>query len=248
MPPTGALRGWLTVAVAAPLMLAACESQTKGDPRSPSTLPSSSMVTSEPPPPVLMPDLLGIPSVEARGRLGELEGSFELGLLFEQGRPVAVRCGLRPGAVAFQHPAPATPLEHGSRIAIRLAALNLETFRGPCEPADADLGPVVGPDAALARQFYRFAANPALGAPFASGEVWTGIEDGLAATRLDDDERAHLAAWRLHTSYAERGGPFSALDIVAGSGTTSCTAASCPPVRPAVGRRRRSWPDSARSA
>jgi hypothetical protein len=96
------------------------------------------------------------------------------------------------------------------------ARLDLDEFRGPCDAAE--LGPVTGADAVLARVFYRFAADPSLGAPFVDGEVWTGIEAGLTATTVSPERRVDLAAWRLPGEYAERGGPFSALDVLAGSG------------------------------
>ncbi|MCY7396498.1 MAG: hypothetical protein LH468_10170 [Nocardioides sp.] len=70
----------------------------------------------------------------------------------------------------------------------------------------------------MAREFYRLAANPSLGAPFTSGDVWVGIEDGLTSTSLGDDEWGDLVAWELDTGYAERSGPFSALDTLAASG------------------------------
>lgn len=167
---------------------------------------------------VPMPDLIGLPSAEAGRRLGEIEASAKLGLSSNWGRPIRVRCGARPDTVLRQKPAPGTPLDPGTVVEIRTAALDLERFRGPCEPPSGNLGPVAGPDAALARKFYRFSANPALGARFASGEVWTGIESGPTATRLGETERSDLAAWQLVAAYAERSGPFSALDIVASSG------------------------------
>ncbi|MDP3894163.1 hypothetical protein, partial [Nocardioides sp.] len=101
---------------------------------------------------------------------------------------------------------------------IRTAALDLDVFRGPCDPADGGRGPVVGADAELARQFYRFAADPSLGAPFVSGEVWAGIEDGPTARALGEAERRDLAAWQFDTMYAEAVGPFSSLDTLARSG------------------------------
>ncbi len=101
---------------------------------------------------------------------------------------------------------------------IRTAALDLEEFRGPCQPRETRIGQVAEADVLVARQFYRFAADPTLGAPFADGDVWSGIEDGLEATSLDVSERGDLAAWRMDASYAERSGPFSPLDTLAGSG------------------------------
>jgi len=46
-----------------------------------------------------------------------------------------------------------------------------------------------------------------------------GIEDGaFAQTHLGASERGNLTAWEIGTSYAERSGPFSALDTTAQSG------------------------------
>jgi len=161
--------------------------------------------------PLLMPDLVGLPALEA----GELIGELDLGSAW--GRPVQVRCELRPGVIARQHPRPGTELSRTTTIRVRTTALDLEVFRGPCEPAEGDLGPLRGPDADLARDFYRFAAEPAATALFAD-EVWVGLEDGLASTTLDRSALTDLAAWKVGRMYAERVGPFSPLDIVAASG------------------------------
>lgn len=166
---------------------------------------------------MLMPDLVGLPSAVAGRRIGRLEARARLGLTSDW-RSVTTRCAARPDTVARQAPAPGAELATDSVVLLRLARLDLATFRGPCEPVDGDLGPVTGGDAALARQFYRFAADPSLGAPFVNGAVWTGIEAGPTVTRLGDSERADLEAWRLDAAYAEGTGPFSALDIVAASG------------------------------
>lgn len=156
-----------------------------------------------------MPDLVGLGSAEAGRRLGELG----LGSTWDT---VVVRCEARPGTVVRQTPAPGAELTEEATVQVRTARLDLDEFRGPCDVRE--LGPVRGPDAALVRQFYRFAADPSLGAPFVDGPVWTGIEDGLAATTVSAAQRAHLAAWQLDGEYAERSGPFSALDVVAASG------------------------------
>ena len=102
-------------------------------------------------------------------------------------------------------------------VEVQTAAVDLAAFRGPCEPARGDLGPVLGPDAVLARQFYRFAADPSLGAPFAPEEVWVGIEHGPTAVSLTGAELTDPTAWRIGTGYAERTGPFSALEVLASS-------------------------------
>jgi hypothetical protein len=163
--------------------------------------------------PVLTPDLVGLPSAEAARRLDRIDASAYWA------RPFIVRCEMRPGTVARQQPAPGTPLEPGADVEIRTAALGLDAFRGPCEPAGGDLGPSTGADAALARQFYRFSADPSLGAPFAAGEeLWVGIENGPTSTSLGKAELADLAAWEMGEEYAERTGPFSALDTLARSG------------------------------
>lgn len=202
---------WMALVVI-PLVVAACGSPSQEEGPAGAARPTPASPTSQEPGAVVMPDLVGLLAPEAGRRLAELD------LGSSWGAPVTVRCGVRPWSVVRQAPAPGTVLDDDADVRIRTAALDLEELRGPCEPADRDLGPVTGPDAALARQFYRFAADPALGAPFAAGDVWTGIEDGLAATTLDVPERADLAAWRLHTAYAESAGPFSALDVVASSG------------------------------
>ena len=160
----------------------------------------------------LMPDLVGMPSAKAGERLGEL------GLGSNWGRPIVVRCGARPRTVVRQRPAAGTPLRPDTTVHIRTAALDLDRFRGPCEPFGKRVGPVAEADAALAREFYRFAADPSLGAPFASGDVWVGIEDGLKSISLAGSELGELVAWELDTGYAERSGPFSALDTLAESG------------------------------
>lgn len=160
----------------------------------------------------LMPDLLGMPSAKAGARLGKMD------LASNWGRPITVRCEARPRTVVSQRPAPGTPLRSDTAVHIRTAALDLEEFRGPCKPHDQHVGQVAAADAALARKFYRFASDQSLGAPFASGEVWVGIEDGMKSTSLDDGERGDLKAWELDTGYAERSGPFSPLDTLVESG------------------------------
>jgi hypothetical protein len=183
-------------------------SQTGQD--SPSATPSESAPGS--PAALVMPDLVGLPSARVTERLGEL------GLGSTWGRPVAVRCETRPGVVARQRPPAGTPITLDTNVFIRTAALDLDAFRGPCEPKDPYVGPVADADVALARDFYRFAADPSLGAQFADGPVWVGIEDGLRATRISGSDRGELAAWELDAEYAESSGPFSALDTLALSG------------------------------
>ncbi len=159
-----------------------------------------------------MPDLTGLPSGEAVRRLGAL------GLSSSWERPIDVRCGTRPRTVAWQRPRPGTPLTPRADVRVRIAALNLDVFRGPCSPPEGELGPLRGPDAQLARAFYRFAADPSLDAPFAAGQTWVGIEAGPTSITLDEVERPHAHAWELDAGYAEAVGPFSALDTVAASG------------------------------
>jgi hypothetical protein len=167
------------------------------------------------PAPVVMPDLVGLLDADASEVLGALaaRSSFEL----EWGRPVAVRCSARPESVVRQSPPPGTVIDGRTHVVVRLAALDLAEFRGPCAPSDGDLGPVHGRDAALARAFYRFAVDPSVPAPFASGEVLVAIEDRVAL-RLGPGERQRLTSWQIHEAYAEASGPFSALDLVASSG------------------------------
>lgn len=212
---------WATAAGIA-LLLASCgsaspEAGTSSSPGRPA--PATSRTPSVPVPvPVRMPDLVGLPSADAGRRIGALETSASLGLWSSWGMPIAVRCGARPRTVVYQHPAPGTPLKRGTEIQIRTAALDLAKFRGPCEPHDMHVGPVSEAHAALAREFYRFAGDPSLGAPFAPVPVWVGIEDGLKSTSLTGSALGELLAWELGTGYAERSGPFSALDTLAESG------------------------------
>lgn len=217
-------------AVAVMLLLSTgCGSESVTEPRSgesvaseppsdqPSRAPEPVTSPSESSAPVLMPDLVGLPSVVAGRRIGTIEGRERLGLSSDW-RSVTTRCGSRPDTVVHQRPRPGTELIAGGVVYLRLAGLDLEAFRGPCEPVDGDLGPVGGANAVLARQFYRFAADPSLGAPFVAGDVWAGIEAGPTATDVGESERADLGAWELDTAYAEGSGPFSALDVVAMSG------------------------------
>lgn len=210
---------WASAFTAILLLLAACQSQSGGA-RRPSPDARSSPPTSSPESRavVRMPDLVGMASAKAVRRIGEIEATYELGISSSWRTQVLARCGTRPGSVTRQRPAPGAPLKRRTVVQVRTAALDLDKFRGPCEPTDGNLGPVVGPDGALARRFYRFAADPSLDAPFVEDEVWVGIEDGLTAMSLGVDERSDLAAWELHTGYAEATGPFSALDVLAASG------------------------------
>lgn len=214
------LRWAATAGVA--LLLASCGSASpEAGISSSSGSPAASVPATSPTlstPAVPMPDLIGLPSADAGRRIGELEASARLGLSSNWGMPIVVSCGARPRTVLYQHPEPGTPLQSGTEIQIRTAALDLDQFRGPCKPHDKKVGPVAEAHAALAREFYRFAANPALGAPFASGDVWVGIEDGLKSTSLADSTLGQLKAWELDTGYAERPGPLSALHTLAESG------------------------------
>jgi len=168
---------------------------------------------------VRMPNLVGLPSAEAWRQLGEIEASARLNLTSNWVKPRAVRCDARPGTVVRQQPAPGVLLRRRAGIEVQTAGLDLAAFRGPCEPARGDLGPVSGPDAVLARQFYRFAADPSLGAPFAPEDVWVGIEHGPRARTLAGAQLADLSAWTIDSAgYAERSGPLSALDLLASSG------------------------------
>lgn len=210
-------RSWL-VTLTVMLLFAACQSP-GGDATPPAPdAQSPSTPSSENSPVVRMPDLVGMPAVEAGRRIGEIEATHRLGISSSWRTQPIVRCGTRPDTVTSQRPAPGTPLKRRTVVHVRTAALDLDRFRGPCQPAGGNLGPVAGRDGALARQFYRFAANPALGAPFVNDEVWLGIEDGWTAKSLGVDERSDLSSWQLHTGYAEATGPFSALDVLASSG------------------------------
>ncbi|HWJ08847.1 MAG TPA: PASTA domain-containing protein [Nocardioides sp.] len=175
---------------------------------------------------LVMPDLIGLPSVRAGDELGDL------GLGSDWGRPVRVRCGTRPRTVVRQQPAPGATVTADTLVEIRTAALDLDRFRGPCSPTDPlDTAGMPGADVALARTFYRFAADPSLGAPFAE-EVWVGIAEGPTSTVLSPGDVGELSAWQVGTEYAEAAGPFSALDILALSGgyyeLRAGIAATCP--------------------
>lgn len=168
--------------------------------------------------PVPMPDLVGMPSAEAGRRIGRIEAAHRLGLSSDW-RSTPVRdCDTRPDTVVHQRPEPGTPLTRRTVVHVRTATLDLDRFRGPCRPRPGIVGPSSGADVALAGRFYRFAADPHRGAPFVDGGVWVGIEDGLAAISVQPEQRADLSAWELHTGYAEAMGPFSPLDVLAGSG------------------------------
>jgi len=200
---------WIALA-ALTLAVSACGSGGEQDlahePDPPTTPAATSATPSAAP---VMPDLVGLLAPEAGGRIGDLG-------LGSEWDTVAVRCEAQPGSVVHQVPVAGTAITDETVVRLRTARLDLDAFRGPCEVAE--LGPVTGADAALAARFYRFAADPSLGAPFVDGDVWTGIEDGLTATTVSAARRADLAAWRLQGEYAERSGPFSALDVLASSG------------------------------
>lgn len=209
------------------VLCAACEDDTD----SPNAAPSASTDTATSTPgeeatgtpdqqaePVLMPNLVGLPEDQAGRRIGSLESKADLGLVSHWTIQPVADCDSRPRTVVAQEPAVGTPLRRRTEIQVRSARLDLKRFRGPCDPVGGELGPVFGADAQLARLFYRFAADPTLGAPFADGAVWNGIEDSLEADVVDEDERQNLSAWQLDGWYAESMGPFSPLDLVAGSG------------------------------
>ena len=217
----GRWRGWAAL-VAVPVLVAACGTQGGSDagadvtptPEPSSQTPGSQTPGSQTPGsqvsvPDTMPDLVGLSSAAAGRRIGELG----LGSAWDT---VTVRCGARPGTVVRQAPAAGTELTGHTVARLHTARLDLEAFRGPCEAEE--LGPMTGADAVLARKLYRFAADPSLGAPFVAGDVWTGIEDGITETTVGPEQRADLTAWQLDGEYAEQGGPFSALDVLASSG------------------------------
>lgn len=164
-----------------------------------------------------MPDLRGLLLVDALEELEGVRTRTDNFLRLQLGRAVPVGCEQRPRTVARQVPPPGTPIGSGTSVRIRTAQLDLESSRGPCDPADRDLGTVDGADADLAWQFYRFAADPTLGAPFGE-RVWVGIEDSSTGAWLSGPELMELDAWQIGTAYAEAVGPFSALDHLASSG------------------------------
>lgn len=216
------MRRGLSVLVAV-LMCAACgdptSSETASDAPTPTQEPSPSPTEPEPES-VLMPDLVGLRETAVGEALGELNERTTLDIS-SSWMPESIRdCSVPPGTAVRQSPAPGSVLRKRTEgdIEIWIAELDLERFRGPCDPADGELGPVRGADARLAREFYRFAADPALGAPFVDGDVWVGIEGGPAKAMLSADERADLAAWRFYAEYAERAGDMSPLDTLAASG------------------------------
>lgn len=159
----------------------------------------------------VVPNLIDMPSARASEILGEL------GLGSDWGRPVTVRCEARPRTVVRQQPAAGDILSTSMTVRIRTASLDLRSFRGPCDPSDPPPGSTSGADMELARQFYRFAADPSLGAPFAGEGVWVGIEDGPPSTTLTGNRIGELSAWEMGSGYAEQSGPFSALDTLAQS-------------------------------
>ena len=168
--------------------------------------------------PVVMPDLVGLTEVAAQRRVGDLQANSELRLGFTWSAQAVATCDVAPGTVVLHRPGAGATLAKRTEIVIRTAYLDLDRFRGPCDPSEGQLGPVRGADAETARQFYRFAADPTRGARFVRGDVWIGIEDGLVSQELSVDQLADLGAWQLGAGYAERSGPFSALDIMAESG------------------------------
>lgn len=207
-----------TVGLAALALLASCasapsEPSTGAPPSSPTTVATTSPSAAPMPE---MPDLVGLPAPAAGRRLGELEARTRIGLSSAWGRPVTVRCEARPGSVVRQHPAPGTPLGRRPRVRVRTAALDLARFRGPCSPVDGVRG-IRGVEAEIAEQFYRFAADPDLGAPFVDGPVRVRLGTGPGAV-VGEDVRTALTAWELSGPYAERSGPLSPLDVVAASG------------------------------
>lgn len=207
--------------VAAVLTLASCARETDRPATDPLPAATPPTVTSRPTPtpdPVVMPDVTGLLAEVAALKIVRLDPGDRRGLGTTWERPVLVGCETRPGTIVRQHPPAGTLLRAQVEIRVREAAMDLTAFRGPCEPTDGDLGPVTGAEAALAREFYRFAADPSLGGPFAYVDIWVGIEGGPTAVRLGAAERASLNAWIIHTGYAERSGPFSPLDVVASSG------------------------------
>lgn len=211
------MRRCLTLLVVV-LLVSACGDETqstKAAAPSPTAAP-----TSEPmPEPVLMPDLVGLFERQVDRRIGEIYVEGEREISQDRRGEVVLDCSVVPDMVIRQAPAPGTPLVR-KRIQVKLwaAYLDLERFRGPCDPEDGELGPVRGADARLAREFYRFAADPTLGAPFVDGDVWFGIEGGPVHTWVSAADRTDPEAWEVDSSYAERIGPFSALDVLAMTG------------------------------
>ncbi len=203
------------------LVLQACQDSGDADDGPDQPAPSnqpSTTVTEPEAAPALMPDLTGLPSARAGRRIGALEASARLGISSSWHQPIAIRCDVRPGTVVRQKPPAGTELERGIEIQIWTGELDLDQFRGPCDPVHVTSGEVDPADADIAREFYRFASDPSLGAPFADGAIWAGIEEGPAAVAVGEAERADLGAWEIDTAYAERSGPFSALDLLARSG------------------------------
>ena len=127
-------RRWPITLTAMLLILGACQSPGGGATRpAPDTHspPSSSPKTRAV---VLMPDLVGMASAEAGRRIGEIEGTYRLGISSSWRSQVIARCGTRPDSVTRQRPAPGTPLKRRTVVQVRTAALDLDKFRGPCEP------------------------------------------------------------------------------------------------------------------
>lgn len=217
--PTRASLGTSLVASTMLVLLAACHSAPPGP--TPSAPPLTRGSGSGTTPAAATPQLLGLGRAQAGRRIGRLESATHLGLSSDWRSEVITHCGPRPGTVVRQRPAPGTPLHRGSVIHVRVAAMDLRRFRGPCAvPGSVTAPPRHRPDAALAERFYRFAVDPHQPGPFAPGPVWTGLEDGpgRASTLVQPRQRRSPRAWRVRATYAERRGPFSALDVVARSG------------------------------
>lgn len=201
------------------LLGAGCETETAPAGEPTASVSASAPATPSPlPDSVLMPDIVGLFDQQAGERLVEVYDQVEFFLGSSWTQQKVVDCDVVPRTIVRQEPAAGTPLSKRTEIEVWMAELDLDRFRGPCEPGAGELGPVRGADARLAREFYRFAADPSLGAAFVDGEVWVGIEGGPAKAMLSADERADLAAWRFFAEYAERAGDMSPLDTLAASG------------------------------
>lgn len=224
------------VVVAVALVVAGCAREAEP----PSTTSEPAPVSTPTPTPtaeaVLMPDLIGLPANGAMGELGRIQTDLQLRL--DWAAPVRVGCETRPGTVVRQQPAAGTALHRHTEVVIRTGEMDVAVFRGPCEPEDGEVGPVRGAEAALARDFYRFAADPTQGGVFGTGSTWLGIESGLWETTVAEEDRYDLGAWSMDTNYAEASGPMAPLDLLARTGgyfevhhgvEEACTGDAAPP-------------------
>lgn len=119
------------------------------------------------------------------------------------------RC-VPPGSVLSQEPRAGRRLPEGSVVALVVAVEPSPTPRCPA-------GIATRTDRSIARNFYEFAESVAQDPAPPAPEVSLGL--GYQIIRRYDGE-GHPRSWRLPGPFAGRTGPFSVLDVVAGSDGT----------------------------